>query len=318
MIRAASLFGVAAATGLLLLAGPSWAGELSFPDGIAAGLFLAQVVNPADAGRRPEPPDTLGERRHRSFELPEIVVVGERPRRLREEQRVGKYRQPRWTATRRFPSTRIYVVPEGKAEFEAWVRPTWKADGTVEMRSLWELEFGLPHRFQLDLYLRTDQRLDPGGQVSRQAQQIEVRWALANWGRLWANPTLYLEWVNRYDEPDKIEPKLLLGGQLAEGLHAGANLVAEFEMGGEREHEYQMTAGISRTLVDSRVSLGAETRLMMADVASDRGDFGRSLLLGPSLQFRPLEQMTVNVAPLIGLTPDSDDAQAFVNVGWEF
>jgi len=275
-------------------------------------------VNPADAMRRPATADTAAASARRSWEMPEVVVYGEKPARLREEQKVGAYRQPRWTATRRFPTTRVYVVPQGKAEFEMWLRPTWKDDGTVEMRSLWELEFGLPHRLQLDLYLRTDQVLDPGGEASSQGQQIEVRWALADWGVLWGNPTLYFEWVNLYDSPDKIEPKLLLGGQLAEGWHAGVNLVAELEMGGEREYEYEITAAISRTLIDSGLSLGAETRIAGADVAGDRGNLTRNIRVGPSLQWRPLPQMTFNVAPLVGVTNDSDDAQIFVNTGWEF
>jgi hypothetical protein len=249
--------------------------------------------------------------------MPEVVVFGERPSRLREEQRIGSYGQPRWTATRRFPTTRVYVVPEGKAEFEFWVRPTWKDDGTVEMRSLWELEFGLPHRFQLDLYLRTDQVLDPGSE-SEQGQQLEVRWAWADWGRLWGNPTFYLEWVNLYDSPDKLEPKLLLGGGLAEGWQGGLNFVAELEMGGEREYEYEVTGGLTRSLVDFKLSLGAETRLAWTNVAADRESFGKNFRMGPSLQYRPLPQMTLNIAPLFGLTDESDDAQLFINTGWEF
>ena len=279
---------------------------------------MAQVSNPADAARSAAAQDSSDAGRKHSWELPEIVVYGEAPSRLKEEQKVGSYRQPRWTATRRFPTTRIYVVPEGKAEFEFWIRPTWKDDGTVEMRSLWELEFGLPHRFQIDLYLRTDQVLDPGGDPAGHGQQMEVRWAWANWGVLWGNPTFYLEWVNLYDSPDKIEPKLLLGGQLAEGWHGGLNLVAELEMGGEREYEYEVTSGVAHTIVDSRMSLGAEMRYAIADLKSDRGNFESNVRLGPSLQIRPLPQMTINFAPLFGLTEDSDDAQVFVNTGWEF
>ncbi|HEX7878752.1 MAG TPA: hypothetical protein VF720_05050 [Candidatus Eisenbacteria bacterium] len=280
------------------------------------GSSRAQVVNPGDLPLKPDSTEVHVEHA-RTWEMPEVIVFG-KSHKLREEQRIGPYRQPRWTATRRFTTTRTYVIPPGKAEFEFWVRPTFKNDGTVEMRSLWELEFGLPHRFQLDLYLRTDQVLDPGGEPASHGQQIEVRWALADWGKIWGNPTLYLEWVNLYDSPDKIEPKLLLGGQLAEGWQAGANLVGEFEMGGEREYEYEFTGGLGHPIIDSQFSIGLETRLAWADVASDRGNFSQNFRLGPSIQFRPLNRMTINVAALAGLTEDSDDAQMFVNTGWEF
>ncbi len=306
-------------------AGGGGAGEVASPIGPArsdvdaGGVELAQVVNPADAQRRPaasrDTTQTPQEREHRSWKLPEVVVIGERPHRLREEQRIGTYSQPRWTATRRFPSTRVYVVPEGKVEFEYWARPTWN-NGINEMRSLWEMEFGLPHRFQLDLYLRFDQEGDLS--AMQLGQQVEVRWAFAEWGRLWGNPTFYFEWVGLEERPDKIEPKLLLGGQLSEGWHAGLNFVAELELSGEREYEYEVTGGISRSVIDSKLSLGAETRCAFTDVAAGRGNFAKNIRLGPSLQYRPLPQMTLNIAPLFGLTKESDDAQVFFNTGYEF
>lgn len=154
--------------------------------------------------------------RLRSFELPAVTVVGEKSD-LREEDRVGPYAQPRWTATRRFPSTRVYVVPEGKVEVEYWLRPTFEQDGNTEIRSLYEIEFGLPYRFQLDLYLRTDQ--DGDGSEMLLGEQVEIRWALADWGQIWGNPTLYIEWVGLEERPDKVEAKLLLGGEITRGWH---------------------------------------------------------------------------------------------------
>src|SRR5690349_816117 len=48
--------------------------------------------------------------RLRADEMPAVEVVGRRAPELREEDRVGDNEQPRWTAHRRFPSTRIYVL----------------------------------------------------------------------------------------------------------------------------------------------------------------------------------------------------------------
>jgi len=304
---------------LATAAGPLYADDYSF----SLPPLLMQVVNPADAQRRPatQPQPSLtappeSRERLRSWEMPAVTVVGERQANLREEDRVGSYQQPRWTATRRFPSTRVYVVPENKVEFEYWLRPTFNKDGSTETRSLYELEFGLPHRFQLDLYLRTDQDGDSGDMLL--GEQIEVRWALADWGKIWGNPTFYFEYVMLEDRPDKIEPKLLLGGEIAPRWHWGANLVAELELGGEREYEYQITGAISYTLIDEKLSLGAEAQYIFADVANDRGNFDTTIFLGPSVQFRPLPQMTINVAPLVGLTDDSPDGRIYLNIGWEF
>lgn len=262
-----------------------------------------------------EPETRQPPRRLRSWELPALTVVGEPVPTLREEERVGSYGQPRWTATRRFPTTRVYVIPEGKVEVEAWARGTFK-NGQSEWRFLQEVEIGLPHRFQLDLYLRQD--YDSETDDTLWGGQFEVRWALADWGEIWGNPTLYFEYITLADRPEKIEPKLLLGGEIAPGWHWGANFVAELELGGERENEYQVTTGLSWTVVDSVFSIGVEDIFTFADVKGSRGDFDTSFVIGPSFQWRPTPPMTINVAPLFGVTNDSPDVQLWFNMGWEF
>src|SRR5436309_2798240 len=90
------------------------------------------------------PPPSSPPPRLRSFELPPVNVVGQKPSDLREEDRVGSYGQPRWTATRRFPNTRVYVVPEGKIEGELWFIPRFLHSGETNGRYLAEVEYGLP------------------------------------------------------------------------------------------------------------------------------------------------------------------------------
>src|SRR5262249_40680058 len=155
----------------------------------------------------------------------------------------------------RFPTTRVYVIPEGKVEVEGWARGTFDS-GESEWRFLQELELGLPYRFQLDLYLRQDYA-STDGQVLW-GGQFEVRWGCGDWGEVWGNPSLYLEYIVLEDRPDRIEPKLLFGGDLGERWHWGVNLVAELELGGEQEHEYQVTSGLAYALVDSVFSVGIE------------------------------------------------------------
>lgn len=251
----------------------------------------------------------------RSFELPAVKVVGEQQSDLREEDRVGSYAQPRWTATRRFPNTRIYVIPENQIEVEYWIRPTFTRDGETEIRSLYELEIGLPWRFQLDLYYRSDQ---DGTENYRNGAQFELRWALADWGKIWGNPTIYLEYAPLEDAPDKIEGRLLFGDELAPRWHWGVNLNAELETGGEREYEYQISGGLSYTFIDEKFSAGIEAKALFTDVKGDRGNFVDQYLIGPSFQYRPLPQLTINLAPLAGVGPNSPDAEITLNVGYEF
>ncbi|MEI6810069.1 MAG: transporter [bacterium] len=277
----------------------------------------AQVVNPADKQRPETKPEAVSEAVHvGSWELPAITVTGEQPAVLREEDKVGTYGQPRWTAHRRFPRTRIYVVPEGKFEFEFWTRADVpKDDGPTEIQTMYEVEMGLPHRFQLDLYLvaRTT-----GDTETYLDQKFEVRYAFADWGKIPGNPTLYVEYalIDRGD--DKVEIKLLLGDELAPRWHWGVNAVCESVLTGERDREYAVTAGLSYTVVDEKLSIGIEAEGAIADTKEDRGSFSKALLVGPSLQYKPLPNMHIDIAPLIGVTDDSPAAKAFLNIGWEF
>jgi hypothetical protein len=254
--------------------------------------------------------------RLRSDEMPAVEVIGITAPRLREEERIGSYEQPRWTARRFLPSTRVYVMPEGKVEAEYWYRPTFD-DGDVKTRMLAELAVGIPHRLQLDLYFRTDQD-GRNGEILH-GEQIELRWAFADWGAIAGNPTLYLEWIELEGRPNKVEPKLLFGGEIRSGWHWGVNAVAEIEYEGpEREHEYELTSGVSYTVRDSVFAVGAEFKTSWVDVAHDRGNFERPALIGPTFQWHPLRQWVINLETLVGVGSDSPDGQITMNTGWEF
>jgi hypothetical protein len=223
------------------------------------------------------------------------------PRSLHEEELIGTYAQPRWSAKRRFPTTRIYVVPEGTAQFEWWLEtktPLEDADAS-RFRSLFEFEFGLGHRLQLDLYLETEQQAF--GEWGLSAEKFEVRYAFADWGKLPANPTLYVEWVRTHEGPHKAELKLLLGDELGPRVHWGANLVYERVLGGDREAEYAATAGVSYTIQDEQVSFGGEVKVELVDVAGSRFKFNAyEVLVGPSIQWRPVKAAHVDLVALVG------------------
>lgn len=297
----------------------------------ATSAAFGQIANPADNARSSAadakstvPPITTAvpsQRHVRTYEMPAVEVVGEPTSSLREEERIGSYNQPRWTATRRFPGTRVYVVPEGKIEAEYWLRPTFNKNGSTDIRSLYELEIGLPYRMQLDLYLRTDRSMghDVTNDDTLLGEQIELRYALADWGKIWGNPTLYFEYLSLEDRPDKIEPKLLLGGELAEGWHWGVNFVLEQEMGGARESEWEVTWGVSKTLEDSRFSIGLEGQHSFITEKGDRNHYYNENFVGPSLQYKPFDGLTINLVPMVGFgDAGSPKGRVYLNVGYEF
>ena len=84
-----------------------------------------------------------------------------------------------------------------------------------------------------------------------------------------------------------------------------------------------MTAGVSRTVVDSVVSLGLEAKVALVDAAGERFDFGeQEYLLGPSLAWNPVPPANVLVTPLFGVGREDDETkgvlEAWLVAGWAF
>ncbi len=264
---------------------------------------LAYAAAPAPA------PDDAGQN-------PPVIVVARRENWLEEEALVGSYGQPEWTTKRRFSSTRIYVKPENTVGVEYWFIFKKPKHGSGELIHQAEIEIGLPGRFQLDLYLvGNGQEGDSDINID---EMFEIRWALADWGKIWGNPALYAEFVNRESEPEKVELKLLLGDELAPRWHWGLNFVWEAEVSGAREHEYELTSALSYSVVDKVFSIGIEGKFSVADEKDNRGHFEENIRLGPSLQWRPCPKMHIDVAPLFGLTHDSRKLDLYFIVGYDF
>jgi len=284
---------------------------------VAPLMFGPQIVNPAEEMRppqtRPTQPAEEGGLTH-PWEMPPINVYGHRP--LREEDRIGTYDQPRWTADRRFAETRIYVRPEGSLQFEYWFIPTVHRKGPTDFLTQYELEFGLPGRFQLDLYLSPS--YSGSGGPTFVNESIELRYALANWDVIWGNPTLYAEYTKQDKGPDQLETKLLLGDELAPRWHWGWDLTFQHDFGERMTNTYESTAGLSYTVRDDRLDVGLEGKLQFFDVRRRRGRLRDNTFIGPSIQYRPISRMHIDVAPLIGLTHESPALQLYLVLGWEF
>ncbi len=250
-----------------------------------------------------------------------IIIMGQRM--LKDSEPVGAYRQPMWTTARRFPNTRVYVLPAGSATFEYWLisEGQLESDSQANFRSNYELELGLGAHLQLDMYLFTEQAAGYAP-LNLAGEQLELRWAFADWGVIWGNPALYLEWVRQDEKPQKLEGKLLLGDMITPRLFWGLNLVYERELGGESEGEYALSFGLAYALVDGVLSLGLEGKAELVDVAGSRFDFvKKEFLFGPSLQVRPLPGVHLDLVPMFGVEIE-DETEAmyavYLIIGKEF
>jgi hypothetical protein len=210
---------------------------------------------------------------------------------------VGVYGQPEWVKTRRFANTRVH--------------------GDWAHRFQEEIEIGLPGRFQLDFYY--DWTYDKELKSDFLDYAAEVRWAFADWGKIWGNPTLYFEykWTDEGRGADVVEPKILFGGDIGKNIQWGVNFVFEGETAGEKTEEYQITAGISQAISRS-FSVGLEAKYVHESVEHARSSAGQKFLLGPSIQWCPCERSHIDLVALAGFTEDSPDLELWFVGGIEF
>jgi hypothetical protein len=254
-------------------------------------------------------------------QLPELTVQGIRP----SQELIGPYDQPRWTARGRFSSdTDVYVLPPYAFFIDLDYTGTIPKHGETQNLFTQEFELGLPHRFQL-AYENNFVLQDEHSQVTYQT--IEARYALADWGKLPLNPTLFGEYHFGVGKdygaaedsgaaaerlPDAIEARLLLGEQFCRNYQWALNLFHEFEMGGDHEWETGFSQALSYAIRDEYLKVGIEMQFIRRTEADTRSDPEYEFDIGPSLTWKPSEVTRLDCAALFGTTSDSPTLGIFV------
>jgi len=229
---------------------------------------------------------------------------------------VGPYGQPVWTTQRFFANTRVYVRPPGTAEFNQFWTPEFGKSGEVEHAFREEIEIGLPHRLQLDLYQNWN--IDAGGHTFYKGTSVELRYAFADWGKIPLNPTFYGEWNFNRAAADVWEAKLLLGETFGQRWNWAANVIYEQETGAGRETEIAMSQALTYAVIDRTLNVGVEMLFEHKTEAGSRGDPAVEFLIGPALNIKPSRHSYISISPLFGTTGDSPTAEIFVAIGFQF
>jgi hypothetical protein len=239
----------------------------------------------------------------------------------RDMRLYGANKQPEWTTERPFATTRAYVLAPNQIEVEQWVRTRLPRGEAPDHSLQTEVGFGLPGRFQVDLYELWGHH-GHNAPTKHDGVAVEGRYALGEWGRIMFNPTLYLEYTQLHRAPDHVEGKILLAENFCDWRWAG-NLSYDQQMGGLRATEIALSTGLSHPIIDSQLSAGAEAKYSRVTGIGFRADEDaiNELLLGPTLQWRPINNMHVDFAPLFGLTHgDRRDPrlEVYLIVGFDF
>jgi hypothetical protein len=247
------------------------------------------------------------------------IVVTARPGWLDEEQLIGVTQRPEWTSRRRFGTTRAYIQYEPwEVAVEQWWRVrSYRNNGkTARQLFMQEIAIGLPNRMQLDLYYDW---VHEESRTRNKDVAVELRWALADWGVIPLNPTLYAEYkaTDGAYGSDVWETKLLLGTDLAPRLHWAFNAVYERECSRSLETEIALTQGLSYTIVDQKLSAGVEMQYKH-QYSPGYTNIEHKFQVGPSLQYNPTRDSWINLVVLGGCTGASPAVEAFVVLGYNF
>ena len=238
-----------------------------------------------------------------------------------EADRVGPANQPEWTTRRAFAETDIYVIPPGEIEFNQFYISSHPRHGKPGNFFESEFEFGLPWRTQFDVEL--NYRVE-NNKLQYDSTFLELPHALADWGKLPLNPAINVGWRFNADESDAYILGLLLADELTKRLHFGANLRFERQVGGEFETAYELNTALSYVAIDSKLTVGLEL-LVEYETAREIEDgeiertYETTVMLGPSLLYKPTRNTHLGLVTLFGLTHDAPVAEVFFIFGidWE-
>lgn len=251
----------------------------------------------------------------------DVIVNAPREGMYRDQRAFGPNNQPEWTTARPFATTRTYVLAPKQFEVEQWYVLRTPRHSSPDHSFETEFGFGLPGRLQLDFY--EDYGIHGSdAPLKHDAVKVEGRWAFAEWNKIPLNPTLYLEVSEVHRAPDHIEGKLLLAHDFCDWRWAG-NVSYDQEMGGVRATDIELTSGISRPIIDSKLNAGVEAKLSHVAGIGFRShdDAINEFLVGPTLQWRPMSNLHIDLCPLFGLThSDRRDPrmELFLVVGFDF
>jgi len=235
-----------------------------------------------------------------------------------EAERVGPANQPEWTARRAFAETDIYVIPPGEFEFNQFYVFSQLRHERPEHQFETEFEFGLPWRTQFDVELIYNAT---GGQLTYDATQLEIPHALADWGKIPLNPALDAGWRFNAGEDDAYFFRLLLAEEFSPRVHFGANLAFDRQIGGELETGYELNVALNYVALDTKLAIGAE---LLVEYETEREEeaagesewlHSTTVMLGPSLLYRPTRHTHLALVPMFGLTRESPTVEAFFIFG---
>ena len=264
-------------------------------------------------------------------ETQQRVVVSAESEEAEHDQftELGEYAQPAWAERSRFSSTTsVYVL----SPYEMFVGTIWEAIFRRHGKALHDLtqevDFGLPHRFEVGL----ENELGlVGSDAHETSVTAEARYAFANWNAIPLNPAISAEYIfgvgksvkdtgsdkDLRRQPNAVAVRLLLGQNFGDHFGYGLNVGLQQDVSRDSGREFEITQSVAYGAMKGKLEFGAEMRYVHNTPQRnpvDRDEF----VTGPTIGWKPTRQLRISLAPLFGCTGDSPRVASFVLVSYEF
>jgi len=264
-------------------------------------------------------------------ETQQRVVVSAESEEAEHDQftELGEYAQPAWAERSRFSSTTsVYVL----SPYEMFVGTIWEAIFRRHGKALHDLtqevDFGLPHRFEVGL----ENELGlVGSDAHETSVTAEARYAFANWNAIPLNPAISAEYIfgvgksvkdtgsdkDLRRQPNAVAVRLLLGQNFGDHFGYGLNVGLQQDVSRDSGREFEISQSVAYGAMKGKLEFGAEMRYVHNTPQRnpvDRDEF----VTGPTIGWKPTRQLRISLAPLFGCTGDSPRVESFVLVSYEF
>jgi len=264
-------------------------------------------------------------------ETQQRVVVSAESEEAEHDQftELGEYAQPAWAERSRFSSTTsVYVL----SPYEMFVGTIWEAIFRRHGKALHDLtqevDFGLPHRFEVGL----ENELGlVGSDAHETSVTAEARYAFANWNSIPLNPAISAEYIfgvgksvkdtgsdkDLRRQPNAVAVRLLLGQNFGDHFGYGLNVGLQQDVSRDSGREFEISQSVAYGAMKGKLEFGAEMRYVHNTPQRNPVDRDE-LVTGPTIGWKPTRQLRISLAPLFGCTGDSPRVESFVLVSYEF
>jgi hypothetical protein len=213
--------------------------------------------------------------------------------------------------------TKSYVLSPFSFELEAGYEGTIFRHGLPAQLFRQEIEMGLPGRFTVGVQNQIEHF---AGDTRDRSFTLEGRYALANWNKLPLNPAISAEYRFGIGLPDSGELALLISHDFPHLIEWAMNIFVDREFGGRRSTSAGFAQSIEMPVLlpEEKLEVGLEMQYRSGGESIGRASATKGLAIGPTLAWRPTQNVRFDLSPLLGCSDHTPAVQVFAVFSFSF